>query len=435
MALKRREREQFNFSWRGKLLAIHETYKPGRGILTPDINESKNWNNTENVFIEGENLEVLKLLQEKYVAKIKLIYVDPPSHDRYEFVYKDDYDDNLSHYLSMRNNEYNVENNLNDEHAETQWLNMMYSRLLIAQKLLSDDGVIFISVRKEVFPKLRLICDEIFGELNLISDIVWERSVHLQPVPHFSQSHEYILCYAKNYENAKCNGLRFNQRILDKFKNPDNDPRGVWKDDMFHGFVNKFRYDITTPSGTIISPPNERGWIYSQARFIELLEDNRIWFGQNGNSSPRLKRFLSEINATTKPMSVWKYEDIHQERSIHELFGFNIHSFFVKPLPLISRMLELYTDKESIVLDLFAGTATTAHAVMKLNAEDRGNRKFICIQFPEPTQPRSEVSNAGYPTIADFAKERIRKAGDLYDNNNVLNGIFTDVGFKAYKLS
>ncbi len=445
--------ERFQLNWAGKSQARREAQKRSTGTLRPCPEESVNWNTTENLYIEGENLEVLKLLQKSYYKKVKMIYIDPPYNTGKDFVYKDNYNDNLANYLEFSGQDCTLGTNTeSDGRYHSNWLNMMYSRLKLARNLLTDDGVIFISIDDNEVANLRRACDEIFGEDNFVAQIIWERS--FSPVnlkKHFSEAHDYIICMAKNLSSLTCNGLRRNEDTDSRYSNPDNDPRGLWtSSDMTVGpVVEEKVYEITTQSGKVLSPPSGRCWLFTKERFNEMLEDNRIWFGKDKNNVPRVKKFLTEVKEGITPVTLWKYTEVgHSQGAAQKLKNlFNGKDLFdyPKPVELIKRCIEVYSGMNSIILDFFSGSATTAQAVMQLNAEDGGNRKYIMVQLPEATPEESEARKAGYKTIAEIGKERIRRAGkkiveELKTKQAKEGGLFAeekkklDIGFKVFKL-
>ena len=339
---------------------------------------------SDNKIIHGDNLEVLKALLPRYEGRIKCIYIDPPYNTGNEgWVYNDNVNDpQIKKWLNQV-----VGKEGEDFNRHDKWLCMMYPRLRLMQKLLSDDGAIFISIDDNEQANLKLICDEIFGRQNFLAQVVWERAyapVNLKK--HFSESHDYIICYAKNLPQLVCHGLPRNIEANSKYKNPDNDPRGVWKSDNFSvgPAVEKNIYEITTPSGRKVLPPSGYSWRLSIERFEEFLADNRIWFGKDGDNVPSIKRFLSEVKQGITPMTIWKYTEVgHSQDATQELKDiFNGKAVFTYPksVALIKRCFELYSDKDSIILDAFAGSGTTAHAVINLNQQDSGNRKFILIE-------------------------------------------------------
>ena len=420
--------ERYQFTWPDKKRAIISANAPINKTLRPCREESVDFDNTENLYIEGDNLEVLKLLQETYLGKIKMIYIDPPYNTGHDFVYNDKFSvsadewDEMSGELDEYGNRL-TQNTESNGRFHTDWLNMIYPRLKIARDLLTDDGVIFISIDDGEVENAKKLCSEIFGQNNFIAQVVWERSfapVNLKK--HFSESHDYILCFSKNISNAVCNGLPRGIESDSRYSNPDNDPRGVWQSDnaTVGPAISEKVFEIVTPSGRRIMPPSGRCWLYTKARFQEMIRDNRIWFGEDGNNVPRVKRFLSEVKQGLTPMTIWKYSDVgHSQDAAQKLKQlFDGHDLFdyPKPIELIKRCIQLYTRTDSIVLDFFSGSATTAHAVMRQNFQDvfdckKGKRKFIMVQLPEKTDEKSEAYKAGYKNICEIGKERIRRAG------------------------
>jgi adenine-specific DNA-methyltransferase len=378
-----------------------------------------------------------------------MIYIDPPYNTGNDFVYKDNFKDSLQNYKNQTS-QTTRSNPETSGRYHTDWLNMMYPRLVLARNLLSEDGVIFISIDDNEQSNLKKMCDEIFGEQNFITTIIWERA--FSPVntkKHFSSNHDYIVSFAKNINFAINNGLKRDNLSQNLYSNPDSDPRGAWMSgDLSVGpAVQSNTYEIVTPSGRKVFPPSGRSWVLSRDRFQEYVLDNRIWFGDSGNNVPRIKRFLSEVKNGVTPMTIWKYSDVgHSQdakQSLKELFG-GISVFdYPKSIDLIKQIFQLYTLEDSIILDFFSGSATTAHAVMKLNADDGGNRKFIMVQLPEPTDPDSEAYKAGYENICEIGKERIRRAGEkvkqeltesVNKGESEIDPNQLDIGFKVFKL-
>ncbi|MGD6975678.1 site-specific DNA-methyltransferase [Bacillus altitudinis] len=453
------EQERYQFTWHGKKKMIEGTQKPSKGTLRPVPERSENFDTTENLYIEGDNLEVLKLLQKSYNGKIKMIYIDPPYNTGKDFVYKDNFKDGVQNYLEQTG-QLDVEGNLISTNSEsngrfhTDWLNMMYARLKVARSLLREDGVIFISIDDTEQEKLKLICNEIYGEKNFVAQVIWERAfAPINLKKHFSESHDFILCYAKNKDSLICNGLPQKDALLARYKNPDNDPRGPWQSDNFSvgPAIEEKRYEIITPSGRSIYPPDGRCWLLTKERYLEFIADNRIWFGEDGNNVPRIKRFLSEVKSTVTPMTIWKHADVgHSQsasQSLKKLFNDKAYFTYPKPVNLIKQMIQLYTNPSDIVLDFFSGSATTAHATIELNAEDGGNRKFIMVQLPELLDEKSDAYKDGYRTICDIGEERIRRVREKIKaelkekqqstgilNENIVNSETLDMGFKVLKL-
>jgi adenine-specific DNA-methyltransferase len=418
------EEEYYRFTWAGKSMARREANKPSTATIRPDKESSKDWETTQNIFIEGDNLEVLKLLQKSYSGKIKLIEIDPPYNTGNDFVYKDKYDDNLSNYLEITNQKDGFGNRISsnaetDGRFHSNWLNMMYPRLKLARELLTADGAIFIHIDHNESSNLQKLCNEIFGEENFIAQVIWQRA--FSPVnlkKHFSESHDIILGYARDMSKLETLGLKRSEDNLDRYKNPDNDPRGVWASggiDVGPVIAEKV-YPITTPSGRVVYPPNGYCWRYSQDKLEALIRDNRIWFGENGDNVPRIKRFLTEVKDRVTPMTLWLRDEVGDSQSasreLKSLFDDKSYFDYPKPINLIKKVLSLYLQPSDFVLDFFAGSGTIAHATFQLNNEDGGNRKFICVQLPEPTDEKSEAFKAGYKSISKITKERIRRAGD-----------------------
>lgn len=434
--------ERYEFTWKGKKEAMRLAQKQSTGTLRPCREDSVNFDETQNLYIEGDNLEVLRALQNSYRGKVKMIYIDPPYNTGNDFIYKDDFKDNIANYKEKMNEAYKTNTN-NDGRYHTNWLNMMYPRLKLARNLLTENGVIFISIDDNEVDNLRKICDEIYGENNFIANVIWERAyspVNLKK--HFSENHDFIICYAKNIEKLDSKGLKRSLDANSRYTNPDNDPRGVWKssDCSVGPAIESKVYEITTPSGRKVWPAKGRCWLYTKERFEEMLKDNRISFGDSGDGVPRVKKFLSEVKDSITPMTIWKYTEVgHSQdakQKLKKLFDGNSYFDYPKSIDLIKRMIELYTDSDSIILDFFSGSATTAHAVMQLNAEDNGKRRFIMVQILEETDEKSEAFKDGYKNICEIGKERIRRAGKkILEENKDKEGIEDlDIGFKVFKL-
>lgn len=439
--------ERYQFTWPDKSKAILLANSPINATLRPCREDSIDFDNTQNLYIEGDNLDVLKCLKETYLHKVKMIYIDPPYNTGNDFVYEDDFAQSSEEYLA-NSGQFDEQGNRMFTNAEsngrfhTDWLNMIYPRLKVARDLLTDDGVIFISIDDNEAKNLKNISDEIFGERNFLAQIVWERAfAPINLMKHFSPSHDYIICYAKNIEKAICHGIERSKEANDRYSNPDNDPRGVWSSsDISVGpAIQDNIYTITTPSGREVEPPAGRSWRLSRNAFRERLRDNRIWFGPDGDGVPRIKRFLSELRKTgITPMTIWKHNEVEHSQAatqkLAKLFDGKKYFDYPKPVPLIERCLQLYTNKDSLILDFFSGSATTAHAVMQLNSEDGGNRKFIMVQLPEKTEEKSEAFKAGYKNICEIGKERIRRAGKKIKEESPLTTQDLDTGFRVLKL-
>ncbi len=419
--------ERYQFTWPDKRAASRLANTPTDKTLRPDVDASVDFWNTKNLYIEGDNLDVLKVLRENYLGKVKMIYIDPPYNTGNDFVYNDDFAQSREDFeatsgaFDANGNQLidpmqrNTESN---GRFHTDWLNMIYPRLKVARDLLSDDGVIFISMDDNEAKNLKAVCDEIFGSQNFLAQIVWERSFSpINLMKHFSPSHDYILVYAKNQEIAKCFGIPRSEEADNRYSNPDNDPRGPWmSSDISVGpAIEANIYPITTPSGRVVEPPAARSWRLSRNAFRERLQDNRIWFGPNGDGVPRIKRFRSELRKSgITPMTIWKYTEVDHSQAatqkLAKLFDGKKYFDYPKPVELLKRCLALYTLGECTVMDFFSGSGTFAQAVMELNVQDGGKRKYILVQTPEKMENPVNVSLT-FDTIPQFAEERIRRAG------------------------
>ena len=417
--------EAYEFTWVGKKAAIVEANKPIRKTLRPCVAESKDWDTTENLYIEGDNLEVLKLLQESYLGKVKMIYIDPPYNTGNDFIYADDFmrsQEEENAQMGMYDEDENrlFKNTDTNGRFHSDWCSMIYSRLLLARNLLTDDGVIFISIDDNEQENLKKCCDEVFGGQNFVAQLVWERAFSPKNDARFiSNSHDYVLMYAKNITQFVIGRLPRTEEANARYSNPDNDPRGVWmsSDISVKTYNAECDYPITAPSGRVIEPPAGRCWRLSKKAFLERLQDNRIWFGPDGNGVPRIKRFLTDLkHEGMAPTSIMFFKDVgHSQEGAQEVSKLLDGGFFSGPKPqrLMQRLLTLANLKtDSVVLDFFSGSASTAHAVMSKNAEDGGHRKFIMVQLPEKCDEASEAYKAGYKNICEIGKERIRRAGE-----------------------
>ncbi|MDD3012294.1 MAG: site-specific DNA-methyltransferase [Candidatus Gastranaerophilales bacterium] len=441
--------EKYELTWAGKQNAKKEARKNPLGkTLKFCPEESQYPETTENLYIEGDNLEVLKLLNKNYRGAIKMIYIDPPYNTGNDFVYNDNFSmtQEESEQTQGERDEYGerlIKNSKDSARYHTNWLNMMYPRLKTAKDLLTEDGIIFISIDDNEIENLKKLCNEVFDESNFIACIIWERAyspVNLKK--HFSENHDFILCYAKNIDGLVCNGLKRSDDANDRYKNPDNDPRGMWKSsDLSVGPIIKEKvYEIITPSGRKTMPPEGYCWRLTKERFQEFVNDNRIWFGKDGNNVPSIKRFLSEVKNTITPMTIWKYSEVGHtqdaKQKLKDIFDGASYFDYPKSVDLIKRMLELYVDNNSLILDYFSGSSTTAHACMQLNSEDGGNRKFIMIQLPEATDETSEAFKSGYKNICEIGKERIRRAGKKIKTrlNKAISNLNLEKNLKKFQI-
>lgn len=432
-------KERYGMTWPGKTDCFKIIQNTSIGTLKPCRKESVNFDATENLFIEGDNLEVLKLLQKSYYGKIKMIYIDPPYNTGNDFIYPDDYKENLTTYLQYTG-QVDAEGKKFSTNTDTEgrfhskWLNMMYPRLFLAKNLLCDNGVIFISIDDNEVSNLRKICEGIFGEENFIGCFVRRRR---QSQANLSQNlstiHEYVLCYAKNLTitlNKVSKSIK-----KDHYKNPDNDSRGQY---VTMPCSNKggAEYEITTPTGK----KHIDEWRFKEETYNSLLQDNRIVFPKSGNGKPRYKLFLNEKMESGVIPNTWLdnlASNQEATRELKALFDGKVVLENPKPVGLIKFLLQLGTNKEDIILDFFAGSSSTAHAVINLNKEGGGNRKFIMVQLSEICNENSEAYKAGFKTIADIGKERIRrviKKIEKETDQTLFKNKKMDLGFKVFKL-
>jgi Adenine specific DNA methylase Mod len=416
--------ERYQFTWPDKKKSMLLANAPIVKSLRPCREESVNFDNTENLYIEGDNLEVLKLLQETYLGKVKMIYIDPPYNTGNDFVYEDDFSQSTDKYME-NSGQFDEEGNRlvknldSNGRFHTDWLNMIYTRLKLAKDLLTDNGVVFISIDDNEQENLKKVCNEVFGEANFVAQLVWERAYSPKnDARYISNSHDYVLMYAKNISNFIIGRLERTDEANARYRNPDNDPRGDWKpgDLSVKTYNQECDYQITLPSGRVVEPPTGRCWRQSKESFQRNVDDKRIWFGVDGNSVPQVKRFLTELKFEgMAPQSIMFYKDVgHSQEGAKEVTALLEAGAFdgPKPVRLLRRLVTLANTKSSdIILDFFSGSSTTAHAIMQLNAEGGGNRKFIMVQVPEETDEKSEAYKAGYKNICEIGKERIRRAG------------------------
>ena len=455
--------ERYQFTWPDKRNAIRLANAPTTDTLRPCREESVDFDNTQNLYIEGDNLEVLKLLRENYLGKVKMIYIDPPYNTGNDFVYNDDFAQTAGDYVHNSGQEDEEGNRLvanteSNGRFHTDWLNMIYPRLKVAKDLLSEDGVFFISIDDNEVANLTKVCNEIFGQSNFITDIIWEkRYTRNNDAKLMSTVIDHILCYRRSDKLIKLREPRTDKQNS-TYSNPDDDPRGVWTSVLFTSQRTKeerpnLSYPIKNPfTGEMVEHPTN-AWKYSKQQYEQLAADNRLYWGKDGgNSYPRLKRFLSELDEGIVPINLWYYKDTatldEGTKLVDSILGKDVFDY-PKPIQIIQRMLQLMGSKDFIVIDFFSGSATTAHAVMQLNAEDGGNRKFIMVQLPEATDEKSEAYKAGYKNICEIGKERIRRAGkkivEDQEKKRMEEGLFVgssagsearplDIGFRVLKL-
>ena len=438
--------ERYQFTWPDKKKSVLLANAPINKTLRPCREESVDFDTTENLYIEGDNLEVLKLLQETYLGKIKMIYIDPPYNTGSDFVYEDDFAQSTDEYLA-NSGQYDEAGNRMAQNTEsngrfhTDWLNMIYPRLKLAKDLLTDDGVIFISIDDNEQENLKKCCDEVFGGQNFVAQLVWERAYAPKNDARFiSNSHDYVLMYARNLDGFVIGRLPRTEEANARYQNPDNDPRGVWKpsDLSVKTYNAACDYPITTPSGRVIEPPAGRCWSLSKNAFLERLQDNRIYFGADGNSVPCMKRFLTELKYDgMAPTSIMFYKDVgHSQEGAKEVTKLLNAGVFdgPKPVRLLTRLLTLANLKDdSLVLDFFSGSATTAHAIMQMNADKGSHIKYVMVQLPEVCDGKGTAYKAGYKTICEIGKERIRRAGKKIKEDSPLTTQGLDTGFRVLK--
>ena len=434
--------EKYKFEWKGKSECYRIAGKRSTGTLRPCVEESVNFDTTNNIYIEGDNLEVLKLLQSSYYRKIKMIYIDPPYNTGNDFVYEDDFADPMAKYkeVTQQTTKSNPETM---GRFHTNWLNMMYPRLRLAANLLRDDGVIFISIDDNEVTNLRRLCDEVFGEENFQGHIHWRRR-HNQPndkTKMIGLVAEHIIAYSKDANALKLAGVG-KIDLTGNFSNPDNDPRGGWASKPWKVGSDQSgsRYTIVTPTGKVL----EEEWMGDENTFKELLADNRIIFPRGGDGMPRKKYFQYEREQEGQcATNWWECSQFGHNQGANDcmtdLFGIKNIFSNPKPVELLRALIQIGNAKsDDIVLDFFSGSCTTAHAVMQLNAEDGGNRQFIMVQLPELCDEKSEAYKAGYKNICDIGKERIRRAGKKLTENNGQLALEEkkplDIGFKVFKL-
>ena len=450
--------ERYAFTWPGKADAIRQSQMSSTATLRPRIEKSRSRDgedgsfDSDNIYIEGDNLEVLKLLQRGYHGKVKMIYIDPPYNTGHDFVYKDNFGNSVDNYKEQAGlaGQSNADTS---GRYHSDWCSMMYPRLRLARELLTDDGVIFISIDDNEDRNLRILCDEVFGEANFVSQLIWERAYSPKnDAKYVSNSHDYVLVYAKSIERFVIGRLPRTDEANARYKNPDNDPRGVWKpsDLSVKTYSPDSDYPITTPSGRVVEPPAGRCWRLSRNAFRERLQDNRIWFGPNGDSVPCIKRFLTELKYDgMAPTSIMFYKEVgHSQEGAKELVSlFDGKGYFdgPKPTKLLQRLITLANlSTGDIVLDFFSGSASTAHAMFlqELGKDDR--YQFILVQLPEPCDPKRDAYKDGYETLCDIGEGRIRRAGDkikteLEESNRQLKlgegpKQLPDIGFRVFEL-
>ena len=439
--------ERYQFTWPDKKRSVVLANAPIAKTLRLDREKSVGYNGTEgdidseNIYIEGDNLDALKLLQETYLGKVKMIYIDPPYNTGNDFIYEDDFAQETEVYLNNSgqfDSEGNrlVQNTESNGRFHTDWLNMLYPRLRIAKDFLADDGVIFISIDDNEMSSLRKICDEVFGNSNFIGSILWKKKTNGNNMGFLPPVHDYILCYAKELKSIVDMGYPVTKEFLEKtFSNPDNDPRGPWTTTDLSANHKGPNFPIMNPNtGDIYYPPEGRYWVFNATEVEKRIADGRIIFGKTGVTRPVQKVFAANRKfGKIRAESWWDNKGMNEDATIEqkELFGKSKLFTHPKPSKLIKHLAAIATERESVVFDFFSGSATTAHAVMQLNAEDGGNRKFIMVQLPEETDVKSEAYKAGYRTICEIGEERIRCAGKKIKEET---GADIDYGFRVFRV-
>ncbi|TAK40819.1 MAG: site-specific DNA-methyltransferase [Saprospiraceae bacterium] len=411
--------ERFGLSWPGKRDCFRLIQEPSTGTLLPSPEESLNWDTTQNLFLEADNLEALKLLQKSYYGKVKMIYIDPPYNTGKDFIYPDRYAENLRTYLAytgQANDEgYRFTTNPDtDGRFHSRWLNMMYPRLFLAKNLLRDDGVIFVSIDDNEVINLRAMMNEVFGEENFVASFIWKRrqNVDSRSKNGASTDHEYLICYGKTPSGV----LKGAEKDLTKYSNPDDDPKGDWMSADMTGLATKdqrpnLHYDLEDPSTKIVYPCPPTGWRYEKKRMSTLIENKEIIFPKTVEGRPRRKKFLKDLQSDFTGFSTVLNTVFNTQatRELRSLFDDKEYFDFPKPWELLALVFKTVVDEDDLILDFFSGSSTTAHAVLDLNKTDGGNRRFILVQLPEPVEENSEAAKAGYRSIADIGKERIRR--------------------------
>ena len=448
--------ERYQLDWAGKTAAYLNLQSPTSRTLVPSKEESVDFNGTQNVFIEAENLEALKILQKSYAGSVKMIYIDPPYNTGSDsFIYPDKFSESREEYARRVGDTDDAgylkrdgvfqgawrKNGKDSGHYHSNWLSMMLPRLHLAKTLLREDGVIFISIDDNEQAQLKLLCDEVFGAENFLANLIWQKKyAATNDAKGFSTLHDYIMVYQKGFEFER-NLLPRTEAQNKPYKNDDGDGKGLWRSDnlLVKSFSASAVYPIRNPNtGEEFFPPQGSSWRASQSTMEIWLKENRIFFGKDGLGAPQLKRYLNEVQQGRVPTTWWNFEEVgHNDGANKELQSlFNSKAPFDTPKPttLLLQMLKIGSNPNDLILDFFSGSGTTAHAVMQLNAEDGGNRRFICVQLPEETDEKSEARKAGFDTIAEIAKERIRRAGRQI-SDGLQSGQNVDMGFKVFKLA
>ncbi|STV98051.1 type III restriction-modification system methylation subunit [Klebsiella pneumoniae] len=429
------QNECFGLNWAGKKEAKKIALKPTTATLRPVKRLSNAWDTTKNIFIEGDNLEVLKVLQKSYSTKVKLIYIDPPYNTGKDFVYSDNYNDNLRNYLEktkqFENGERLTTNIEKSGRYHANWLNMIYPRLSLARNLLRQDGAIFISIDDNEYDNLKKVCDEIFGEDNFVASVIWHKKyTRSNDASWFSNNHDYILVYAKNKDYFTLNNQERDESQLKAYRNPDNHPKGVWKATPLHAKSGTNNSSFTFKNGVVWAPPKGTYRRFNDESMKKMDENEEIWFGENGKQIPQRKSFLSEVKDGVVPVTIWTYQEVgHTHEANNDLKNLSLGGVFdnPKPVKLLRRILDLAIQSdEDLVLDFFAGSGTTGHAVLEKNLAEKKNVRYICVQLPEP------IKDKKYQKISDFTINRLLKAGEMLKNES--SDWVGDIGFRVFKL-
>lgn len=431
--------ERYGLSWHGKREARQSGLASSAGTLLPQESKSSGWNRTHDVFIEGDNLEALRLLQKSYAGRVKLIYIDPPYNTGKDFVYPDNYRDGVQEYLRYIG-ELDLEGNRTTGNSKTggrfhsRWLSMMLPRLMLARELLAEDGSIWISIDDNELHHTVALCAEVFGLENHVGTFIWQKRTTRENRATFSTNHDYIVCFARDaavFQSAR-NLLPMTDDVRERYENPDNDPRGPWQSVSLnaqggHATKSQF-YSLTTPSGRVVEPPAGRCWIVTKDKMDDLIADNRVWFGESGSNVPRRKSFLSEAKDGLTPHTLWLADEVgtndSAKKHLIRLFDGAEPYDTPKPVELIQRVLQIATSASSndLVVDFFAGSGTVGEAVWVQNQVDGGNRRFLLVQLPTPTE-----DNHG--SLSEVSRSRLRAATKLFSGSD------RSFGFRAYALA
>lgn len=436
--------ERYQFSWPDKRNAIRLANAPTTDTLRPCREESVDFDNTQNLYIEGDNLQVLKLLRENYLGKVKMIYIDPPYNTGNDFVYNDNFDQDKQEYVH-NSGQYDEEGNRLVANSEsngrfhTDWLNMIYPRLKVSKDLLSDDGVVFINIDDNEVDNLKKVCNEVYGEKNFVGAILWKKKTNGNNMGFLPPVHDYIVCYARNLSKIDDMGYPITEDFINNsFSNPDNDPRGLWTTTDLSANHKGPYFPITNPTnGSVHYPPAGRYWVFNEDEVKRRIADGRIIFGKSGNGKPVQKVFAEKRKfGKIRAESWWDNKALNSDATTELTNLFGVAKLFTHPKPskLIYHLAKISSNSHDLILDFFSGSATTAHAVMQLNVEDGGKRKFIMVQLPEATDEKSEAYKAGYKNICEIGKERIRRAGKKIKEESPLTTQDLDTGFRVLKL-